>query len=126
MQQSPVEITLSVTEIKNIVNLTVLDNDNLSFSVAESKDTVHLTIKEEGDGLNLTITDGKNGLSAYEVWKEQGNHGSIDDYLNSLKGKPGPPGPTITKTSEIINDGEDGINPFITAEEADQWEKIDW
>ena len=35
---------------------------------------------------------GEPGKSAYELWKEQGNDGTIEDFLNSLKGKQGHPG----------------------------------
>lgn len=39
---------------------------------------------------------GAQGLSAYEVWLAAGNTGSLADYLDSLvgpQGEPGPPGP---------------------------------
>lgn len=35
---------------------------------------------------------GEPGKSAYEIWKEQGNDGTIEDFLNSLRGKQGRPG----------------------------------
>ena len=41
--------------------------------------------------------DGENGKSAYQIWLEQGNTGSEQDYLNSLKGK----------------DGEDGTSQYF-------------
>jgi hypothetical protein len=41
--------------------------------------------------------------------------GFSNDY-NDLDNKPTIP-PAITNTSELVNDGEDGINPFITAED---------
>ena len=31
---------------------------------------------------------GSNGLSAYEIWLQQGNEGSEADFLESLKGDP--------------------------------------
>ena len=36
--------------------------------------------------------DGQNGKSAYELWLEEGNTGTKDDFLNSLKGTNGSPG----------------------------------
>lgn len=33
--------------------------------------------------------DGQNGKSAYELWLEEGNAGTKDDFLNSLKGRDG-------------------------------------
>lgn len=44
----------------------------------------------EGDGSNGTGADGK---SAYEIWLEQGNIGTKQDFIDSLKGEPGEPGP---------------------------------
>lgn len=46
--------------------------------------------------------DGENGKSAYQIWLEQGNTGSEQDYLNSLKGKDGKNGV----------DGVDGYTPI--------------
>ena len=51
----------------------------------------------------ITLTDGTeteqtvrifNGLSAYEVWLADGNEGTLEDYLASLKGDPGDKGDT--------------------------------
>jgi hypothetical protein len=39
--------------------------------------------------------DGEDGLSAYQIWLEEGNKGTVDDFLESLKGEDG-------------DDGEDG------------------
>lgn len=39
--------------------------------------------------------DGANGLSAYEVWLKNGNTGTEEDYLQSLKGQNGIDGKTI-------------------------------
>lgn len=36
--------------------------------------------------------EGQNGKSAYELWLEDGNSGTKDDFINSLKGKDGNPG----------------------------------
>ena len=36
--------------------------------------------------------EGQNGKSAYEIWLEEGNTGTKDDFLNSLKGTNGSPG----------------------------------
>lgn len=45
-------------------------------------------------GLNLPQLklEGQNGKSAYEIWLEEGNTGTKDDFLNSLKGTNGSPG----------------------------------
>lgn len=39
--------------------------------------------------------DGNNGKSAYELWLEQGNLGSLQDFLDSLKGVEGIPARNI-------------------------------
>lgn len=39
---------------------------------------------------------GENGKSAYEIWLEQGNSGSEQDFLNSLKGEKGEKGDKMT------------------------------
>jgi len=47
-----------------------------------------------------------------------------NDY-NDLDNKPTIP-PAITNTSELVNDGEDGINPFITALDVPAQVNADW
>lgn len=41
---------------------------------------------------NLGRVKGENGKSAYEIWLEQGNTGTEQDFLDSLKGEKGEPG----------------------------------
>jgi hypothetical protein len=41
------------------------------------------------DGVNGT--DGLEGKSAYQIWLDQGNSGTEQDFLDSLKGEQGPP-----------------------------------
>lgn len=36
--------------------------------------------------------EGQNGKSAYEIWLDEGNTGTQNDFINSLKGKDGNPG----------------------------------
>lgn len=128
-QNSPIEIHLTVNEIIQNVNLKLIDNDNLSFSLNKQKETINLTIQEGEGNINLEITDGKNGLSNYEIWLQHGNTGSIDDFFYFLKGDKGDPGEKTERTSELTNDGEDGVNKFITEEtleNIDNWESTDW
>lgn len=40
-------------------------------------------------------SDGEDGKSAYEIWLEAGNTGTVDDYLESLKGKNGDNGTSV-------------------------------
>ena len=50
----------------------------------------------EGKEFNVTVALdqrlGQDGKSAYELWKEQGNEGSVADFLAKLKGEPGKAG----------------------------------
>lgn len=50
---------------------------------------------------------GADGKSAYQIWLEQGNRGTEQDFLNSLKGQDGTQGIQGEK-------GADGITPNIT------------
>lgn len=43
--------------------------------------------------------DGANGKSAYEIWLEEGNTGSKQDFLDSLKGKDGTGGDSLDLTA---------------------------
>lgn len=46
------------------------------------------------DGQNgLNGRDGQNGLSVYDLWLEAGNYGSLEEFLESIKGEKGDQGP---------------------------------
>ena len=47
---------------------------------------------------------GKPGLSAYEVWRKQGNHGTEQDFLDSLKGEKGTPAPPANFSFKDVED----------------------
>lgn len=55
----------------------------------------------------VVIGEGDNGLSAYELWKSVGNDGTVQDFLDSLVGEPGPAGADGT-IGYIGNDGRRG------------------
>ncbi len=61
------------------------------------------------DGVNGTNgADGKDGKSAYEIWLEQGNTGSEEDFLDWLKGiTPGEENKLFFKTLEIKDNSAD-------------------
>lgn len=81
----------------------------------------------EIDTNRLKIGDGKRlyndlkyigeeyGKSAYEIWLDQGNQGSIDDFLQSLEGEPG------KSTYELwLAEGHEGtIADFLATLEGD-------
>lgn len=45
------------------------------------------TVELHGD-----LVPTRNGMSAYDIWRAQGNEGTEADFLESLKGEPGPQG----------------------------------
>lgn len=45
---------------------------------------------------HITVIEGRNGLSAYELAVKQGFVGTLDEWLESLKGQPGEPGRPLT------------------------------
>jgi hypothetical protein len=57
--------------------------------------------------------EGQNGKSAYEIWLEEGNTGTKDDFLNSLKGINGSPGlPGKDATSDGAYEMLLGLNVY--------------
>lgn len=57
--------------------------------------------------------EGQNGKSAYEIWLEEGNTGTKDDFLNSLKGTNGSPGlPGKDATSDGAYEMLLGLNVY--------------
>ena len=65
--------------------------------------------------------DGADGKSAYDIWLEQGNVGSEQDFLDSLKGEKGDKGADGTMSFDDLTDeqkeslkGADGFSPIIT------------
>ena len=65
--------------------------------------------------------DGANGLSAYDIWLEAGNTGSIEDFLSSLIGATGADGMDGAAGADGMNgaDGVDGTNGLDGADGAD-------
>lgn len=58
------------------------------------------------------------GKSAYEIWLEQGNTGTEEAFLNSLKGKDGANG-TDGKNGADGTNGQDGYSPTATVTQTD-------
>ncbi len=50
------------------------------------------THKTRSIGACETGARGERGKSAYEVWIDEGNNGTIEDFLNSLRGRDGKQG----------------------------------
>ena len=68
--------------------------------------------------------DGENGKSSYQIWLEQGNTGSEQDYLNSLKGKDGEDGYTPIKGKDYF-DGKDGVDGYTPIKGIDYFDGED-
>ena len=78
----------------------------------ESAKNEQLYMKEDTRKQNLFMQEagggtGKDGKSAYEIWLEQGNVGTEEDFIESLKGEPGY---TPQKGVDYF-DGKDGYTP---------------
>lgn len=78
-----------------------------------------------------TGTRGKPGKSAYELWLENGNKGTIEDFLNSLRGedgkqgKPGRPGAPGEKGEKGDPGRIDNVRFFISEDGHLHVENID-
>ena len=55
----------------------------------ECKKPVKEFITEKGEELSNAMAAIKDGKSAYQVWLEQGNHGSEADFFQAIKGEKG-------------------------------------
>ena len=85
----------------------------------------------------FTACEGTPGKSAYDIWIEQGNTGTEQDFLDSLKGTPGTPGTAGKSAYQAWLDagntgneqdfldsliGEPGTTPEITISDDGYWE----
>ena len=87
--------------------------------------------------ISFTACEGTPGKSAYDIWIEQGNTGTEQDFLNSLKGNDGTPGSEGKSAYQAWLDagntgneqdfldsliGEPGTTPEITISDDGYWE----
>jgi len=81
-------------------------SDNININVTENIDQVNIVASEivEVVDLNLYATTEDVTINVTEE--------IIQVNINKVTG-----GSNVTKTSDLINDGEDGVNPFITLED---------
>jgi hypothetical protein len=68
----------------------------IQYTEHQVEETVLLTVESTpSEEILLSIENGRpgknglNGLSAYQIWQQNGNGGSVTDFLNSLKGTDG-------------------------------------
>lgn len=79
------------------------------------------------DDFKTDFTPGNNGMSAYELWLEQGNKGTEQDFLDSLrgdKGDPGVDGYTPVKGVDYF-DGENGKDGYTPVKGVDYFDGKD-
>ena len=66
------------------------DQDNMLVVVQDSGDANQPVIIQAGAIFQGTPgTQGSIGPSLYDLWKSEGNTGSLDDFLETLRGPPG-------------------------------------
>lgn len=88
-----------------IVNL-IGTNETLTTLVDNGDGSITYT-NENGDAVTFNLLDGAagaDGKSAYELWLDLGNTGSVQDFINSLRGADGQDGQSITDVE--IDNGE--------------------
>ena len=73
---------------------------------------------ENGNFVDIPVIEGQDGLSAYEIWLQQGNEGTETDYLNSLKGDKGERGPAG-------KNGTNGIDGKTPVKGTDYYTEVD-
>jgi len=111
-------------DLSNELQFLLLENDTLYLMLADST-----TVYSQVYLGCAACEDGLNGLSAYELWLEAGNVGSLADFLNSLvgeagadgiQGPEGPEGPAGADGADGADgangadgaDGEDGLSAY--------------
>ena len=70
-------------------------SDIVNINITETYDEVDISTQETFDVVSIVTNeakDGDNGLSAYEIWLAEGNTGTEQDFIDSLKGAKGDPG----------------------------------
>ena len=103
-------ININVDEINDIVNIVASEIlEVIDINVGETTEQVTLNITEEIIQVNV------NKNVPIEQVQSDWNQSDID-AVDFIKNKPSIPA-SVTNTSELINDGSDGVNPFITLED---------
>jgi hypothetical protein len=64
-------------------------NEDISFTVDESQAEVDLTVVEDIEEVSIVVLGealkGDKGDSAYDIWLAEGNEGTEEDFINSLR-----------------------------------------
>jgi hypothetical protein len=103
-------VNINIQETNEIVNIVSSEiQEVIDINVFETTEDVTLNITEEIIQVNV------NKVTSAEQIQSDWNQTNTD-ALDFIKNKPTIP-EAITNTSELVNDGEDGVNPFITLED---------
>jgi len=95
-------VNINVSETNETINIVSSEiQEVIDINVFETTEDVTLNITEEIIQVNI------NKVTSAEQIQSDWNQTDVD-ALDFIKNKP-------TSTSDFINDGEDGVNPFITA-----------
>ena len=88
----------------------------------------YLMLRKRGGGGSGGVSPGSPGKSAYQIWLEEGNVGSIQDFLDSLKGEDGEDAalPNIPARHVLVSDGAEivGEDPANTDYEDESLRRI--
>lgn len=115
--QVPMGVLLKDCElVDSKLKYTLSDNSNkeldlatlINKSIKDYVDTHKLELKGDRGLKGEQGVAGVNGKSAYDIWKEKGNTGTEQDFLNSLKGQNGTQG----QKGEKGNTGESAFETW--------------
>ena len=103
-------VNINVEETNEIINIVASEvQEVIDINVFETAENVTLNITEDIIEVNI------NKVTAAEQIQSDWNQTDVD-ALDFIKNKPTIPS-AVTNTSDLINDGADGVNPFITLED---------
>jgi hypothetical protein len=106
-------VNINVSETNETINIVSSEiQEVIDINVFETTEDVTLNITEEIIQVNI------NKVTGGEQIQSDWNQTNVD-ALDFIKNKP-------TSTSDFINDGEDGVNPFITAADVTPQVNSDW
>jgi hypothetical protein len=103
------------------ININVTENiDEVNIVASEIVEVVDLNLYATTEDVTINVTEdiiqvNVNKVTATEQIQSDWNQTNTD-ALDFIKNKPTIP-EAITNTSELVNDGADGVNPFITLQD---------
>ena len=101
-------VNINVSETNETINIVSSEiQEVIDINVFETTEDVTLNITEQLIQVNINKVTGSEQIQS--DWAQTDN-----EALDFIKNKPTIPD-AVTNTSDLINDGEDGVNPFITA-----------